>query len=298
MTIRSLFAKAIGQGDRSVRAELRTIKSLVLHLLESRDRKEAGRAVYLGDHTALCRTAFGRKLYIDTRDMSLAPHLALDGVWEMWITEAMSRRLKPGMTCVDLGANFGWYSVLMADLIGPTGRLIAADANERMVALWRKSMDVNRFDDRTEIRCAAITDRIGEATFNALDKHMGSASLKDIGDAATQSRDTATPTTVPTLTLDALTAGRPVDILKIDCEGAEPAIVRAGPKTLQSPALQIFLEYAPDFYAPGEAAEMVGTLIAAGFSFFMIDAKSRVEAIGRDAVLNLRGLHNLYLKRA
>ena len=121
---------------KDILSRLETLPQQNLSLNEILTRLEAlpqikigGHAVYLGDHTSLCRTVFGRKMFIDTRDISLAPHLAMDGIWEMWITEAMARLLKPGMSCVDLGTNFGWYSLLMADHIGPSGHLIGVDAN-------------------------------------------------------------------------------------------------------------------------------------------------------------------------
>jgi len=260
-------------------------------------RVPGGQAAYLGDHTAICRTVFGHKIYIDTRDISLAPHLVMDGIWEMWITEAMSRLLRPGMVCVDLGANFGWYSLLMADRIGPKGHLIGADANSRMVELCRKSMSVNGFLDRSEIHHAAITDRIDDVTFSAFESYMGSGSLKDMGDTALQFHDRAQTMTVPGQTLDALTKGRAVNFMKIDCEGAEPGIIRGGAETLKSPDLQIFMEYAPGFYAPGEAAEMIDKLADAGFSFFLIDTQSRFEPMSRDALLNVVGLSELHLRR-
>lgn len=297
MSIQSLFTKKPPSKEPDSAPESGIIKDILRRLQELRDRKPGGQSAYLGDHTAICRTVFGHKIYIDTRDISLAPHLAMDGIWEMWITEAMSRLLRPGMACVDLGTNFGWYSLLMADRIGPKGHLIGADANSRMVDLCRKSMSVNGFLDRSHIHHAAITDRIGDVTFSALESYMGSGSLKDMGDTATQFHDRTVTMTVPGQTLDALTKGRAIDFMKIDCEGAEPRIIRGGLETLKSPDLQIFMEYAPGFYAPGEVATMIGTLADAGFSFFSIDTQSRFEPMSRDALLNLAGLSELYLKR-
>lgn len=180
MSIQSLFTKKLPSKEPEAVPDNGIIKDILRRLQELRDRKPGGQSAYLGDHTAICRTVFGQKIYIDTRDISLAPHLAMDGIWEMWITEAMSRLLRPGMACVDLGTNFGWYSLLMADRIGPKGHLIGADANSRMVDLCRKSMSVNGFLDRSEIRHAAITDRMGDVTFSALESYMGSGSLKDM----------------------------------------------------------------------------------------------------------------------
>ena len=300
MDFTSLFSKKKRSSQNVV--DQGGILSVILEQLSAlqknlHPRRQTAQAVYLGDFTALCRTEFGNKIYIDTRDISLAPHLAMDGKWEMWITEAMTRVLHPGMTCVDLGTNFGWYSLLMADRIGDKGALIGADANSRMVDLCRRSLSINGFTDRSKIKHAAITDYTGEISFSSLDLYMGSGSIKDMGDTATQFHDHARTITVPCQTLDSLTNMQPVHFMKIDCEGAEPGIVRGGLETLKSPDLQIFLEYAPAFYAPGEADNMIRTLGDLGYNFYSIETNSAFQPVTQETLLNLSGWSELYLKR-
>ena len=299
MNLRSFFSnKKRGSKIASNQNEmLDFIKDQLSALQHLHQKRERAQSVYLGDHTALCRTEFGHKIYIDTRDISLAPHLAMDGKWEMWITEAMTRILRPGMTCVDLGTNFGWYSLLMADRAGESGCLIGADANVRMVDLCRRSLAINGYTGRSSIRHSAITDRDGEISFSALDHYMGSGSIKDMGDTATQFHDQARSITVPCQTLDRLTEKKPINFMKIDCEGAEPGIIRGGLSSLKSPDLQIFMEYAPGFYAPGEADNMIHTLSDLGFKFYAIETNSAFEPVSIESLLNLAGLSELYLKR-
>ena len=62
-------------------------------------------SVYLGDHTTLCRVLGYYKMYLDTNDTGFASHLMLDGFWEMWLTIFFARRIQPGMTVIDVGAN-------------------------------------------------------------------------------------------------------------------------------------------------------------------------------------------------
>ena len=66
---------------------------------------------YLGDHTALCVNKYGQKMFVDTRDTSLAPHLLVEGNWEDWITTAIMQHV-PGAHFIDVGANVGWYSLV------------------------------------------------------------------------------------------------------------------------------------------------------------------------------------------
>ena len=88
--------------------------------------------MYLGNDTAITRTAYGHKLFVDTRDISLTLHLLLDGDWEHWIATVVRRTVKPGMVAVDIGSNCGFYSLLIADGVGSAGRLYAFEANPRM----------------------------------------------------------------------------------------------------------------------------------------------------------------------
>src|SRR5262245_27706135 len=78
---------------------------------------------YLGDHISLCRVLGRYSMYVDTRDIGFSSHMLLSGFWEMWVTEAIVARVKPGMRVVDCGANLGYFSLIMADLAGPAGHL-------------------------------------------------------------------------------------------------------------------------------------------------------------------------------
>lgn len=64
-------------------------------------------AVYLGNSRAITRTIYGHKIYVDTRDHSLTPHLLVDGNWEDWITKVFRSVVRDGMKVVDVGANIG-----------------------------------------------------------------------------------------------------------------------------------------------------------------------------------------------
>lgn len=50
--------------------------------------------IYMGDSKALTNTIYGHKMYVKTTDLSLAPHILLDGFWENWITKVFIREVK------------------------------------------------------------------------------------------------------------------------------------------------------------------------------------------------------------
>ncbi len=102
--------------------------------------------VYLGDNEILARCLGRYKMYLDGRDAGFAPHIMLDGFWEFWTTQFMVQTARPGMTILDVGANFGDYSVLLADLIENTGRLIAVEPNPHVADKLRRTLSVNGLD--------------------------------------------------------------------------------------------------------------------------------------------------------
>ena len=52
------------------------------------------------------------------------------GIYEAESTAAVKRVVKPGMTCLDVGANIGYYTMLMASLVGKEGAILAFEPTE------------------------------------------------------------------------------------------------------------------------------------------------------------------------
>src|SRR5438105_683500 len=84
------------------------------------------------------------------------------GTFEPAFQDALARRIKPGMTVFDIGANAGFYSLLARKLVGPQGRSISVDPDPKNCENIQTLREINHFD-RWEVLQAALSDRIGEA---------------------------------------------------------------------------------------------------------------------------------------
>ncbi len=186
--------------------------------------------VYLGDNEILARCLGRYKIFLDSRDAGVCPHFMLDGFWEFWITQFMVREVKPGMTVLDVGANFGYFSLLLADLIGNDGRQIAVEPNPQVAAKLRKTLALNGFDGRTRVEEVALSrNPDGEVSFAVSQMNPGGSRIVPRGTR----REGSETITVRSTNIDTMCAKLDrVDFIKIDAEGAEGDILEGMKETI------------------------------------------------------------------
>jgi FkbM family methyltransferase len=258
-------------------------------------------SVYLGNNTALTRTIYGHKMMVDSRDLSLTPHLLLDGDWEPWIAKVVRRHVRPGTIAVDVGANCGFYSLLLADGVGPKGRLFAFEGNPRMAELTRKNLEINGFFDRSKVANMLVSNERGRSAFQLFEEHMGSSSMQDRSGAATAYSDSTRMIEVETISLDEALCDVPhIHFLKIDAEGAEDLIIGGARDLLKrSPGLVMVIEFAPlaGFPDTDAARAYLARFRDLGFRLHRITESSAIEAATEDELIGLPSCE-LFLDRS
>jgi FkbM family methyltransferase len=182
-------------------------------------------------------------MFVESSDMSVAPSLVMDGYWEKVITGAFTARLKPGLTVVDVGANYGYYSLLAAATVGTSGRVYAFEPNPRTFEVLMKNIHVNWFDSIVSARRLAALNSRKNVQLHALCNFQGSSSLfvpllVPEADPPPEQRPV-----VEAAPLDDFIP-ESVDLMKIDAEGSEPLVFEGMPGILnRSPHLTIFMEF-------------------------------------------------------
>lgn len=196
--------------------------------------------------TALCRVLGRYKMYVDLRDTGFAPHLMFEGYWEYWVTDFIWRTLRPGQVALDLGANHGYYTVLMADLVGAGGQVHAFEPNPRLVELLGLTIAVNGFWSIATTHAVAVGDAAeGGRTFVASVRDPKNGALWSTGHALPPEQPQLAVHAVPVVTLDAAVPGR-ADFVKVDVEGAEEAVWRGMQGLIaRSPGIGILMEFNP-----------------------------------------------------
>ncbi len=67
--------------------------------------------------------------------------IATQGVYDLPLTEALTRLCDPGETALDLGANIGYASLVLARAVGPQGRVICFEPNPALLPLLRSNVE-------------------------------------------------------------------------------------------------------------------------------------------------------------
>ena len=84
---------------------------------------ESQRYFPLDQGLGLTRLQDGHFLYVDPMDEAVAAHLIARGYWENWIHRVVCTLVQPGDHIIEVGANFGYYTVAMARQAGPDGSI-------------------------------------------------------------------------------------------------------------------------------------------------------------------------------
>ena len=147
------------------------------------------------------------------------------------------KTLKPGMRAVDVGANIGMYTVLMAGWVGTTGRVLAYEPSPDVLDFLRANVALNWASDRVTVRGVGVSSTPGQVTLYVTERFMANSSLRKPGEAyfADFPMDTVREVEVEVVTLDqdAESFGH-IDLVKIDVEGAECSVLKGMASLLES----------------------------------------------------------------
>lgn len=233
---------------------------------------------YLGGTTALCRVLGRYKMLVDTDDLGVSVHLMAEGSWEMWHTEVTAQLLKPGMKAIDVGANVGYFSVLMSELVGEAGSVHAFEPNPVIAARLRNSLAINGFADRATVYDFALGDRDGTARLYIPERAPGGAHvLHDMSDLP--------GTDIRIRRFDAVPELADADFIKIDVEGAEQAVWHGMKGLLDSGRpMTIVLEFTAERY--DDSGGFVDEILASGFSLSLIHLDQGILPTDRAALLS------------
>jgi FkbM family methyltransferase len=200
---------------------------------------------------------------------------------EIRFAKFLVRYLKEGELFVDVGAHYGYYSLLAIALTGPTGKVYAIEASAASADILRENTSAY---SNIRIIQAAASDHRGHITFyeypvpyaecntTVKDAYAGQKWIKKIRQIENR---------VPTVLVDDLLAQEGITkaMFKIDAEGGETAVLKGMVHSLKTLDLRVVMEY---HYTPGKVSvheEAVRVLKDCGYAAHGIDIDGKIFAV-------------------
>ena len=207
----------------------------------------------------------------------IAQQLMFQGTYEKYTTILFKRFVGGGMNVIDIGANIGYYTLLAAKLVGDKGKVFAFEPEPRNHTLLLKNIELNGYKNIIP-RQQAVSSKSGKVKLFLHEVESGAHSLYEVR------KDAREAIVVDAVSLDEFFAGKeyPIDIIKIDVEGAEMTVLLGMPKIVKNnDNLKIFTE----FWPPGlqgsgfSAQEYWDKLVENGFKYIYLinEQEQRLE---------------------
>jgi FkbM family methyltransferase len=207
------------------------------------------------------------------------------GHYEGHVRAELVSRVSAGDTCIDVGANIGVHAVALARAVGPTGRVVAIEADPAVADRLDANVLLNGLENVRVVRAAAHATSgltLGLNTTPPSSRSHAQGSLLRLGHL------TGSVVAVPTLKVDDLGL-RDVRLVKVDVEGAEWDVLQGALTTLERDHPTIVFEFNRS-YSPRPFDDYRALLAAVGYqSIFEIPDPSGRVMLSPQPLISLSG---------
>ena len=162
--------------------------------------------------------------------------------------DIITDELSEGMVAFDLGANIGYITLIMADMVGKNGHVYAVEPDPRNFVILEKNIRLNNYTERVSTYQTAISNRNGTCRFfHSKSSNLGSlcatGNTNGVIDVAVQTGDEFFSDKVLP------------DFIKMDIEGAEVEAIEGMLKTLEKKrgVVKILIETHSMYYNPEDS---------------------------------------------
>ncbi len=221
---------------------------------------------------------------------------------EIRLARFLILNLFPGSRFLDIGAHYGYFSLLASELVGATGKVFAFEPADKSFALLQENS--TRRSNITTFK-EAVSDTAGMLTFfefPTLYSEYNSLNAAQFSNEAWFSEFKPVTVEVPATTIDAITgkASFIPDLIKMDVEGAEYKAMLGGVRFFQSHATVLVMEYLTPRRQNNEHKKAVALLAELGYLPYVIlqsGAIERVEDIDEYLTAHQLESDNIVLKK-
>lgn len=247
---------------------------------------------------------FGKHIfYYLENDKYIGQRIALEK-YEPYETQLILRQAKSGDVVVDVGANIGYYTVLLADKVGRNGKVYTFEPDKINFKILIKNIEANNLKNVVAVN-VAVGGKNGKDFLYKSRENFGDHKLK-----TPPARGSGTPPLeereiIKVIKLDDYLKDLKIDLMKIDTQGWEPEVVEGAKKIIERDKPTIFFEYSPASYdqAKLDGKEMMDFLRKIYLKIWWIDEWLYVyknlsqEIIDNICQTNITGYADLWVKK-
>lgn len=257
--------------------QLDRIDRVVSRIHRDVERVKLHSGLVLEPARALALLASGQRIYVDPRDRGSGINLLSEGKYEEDELTVFRRFLRPGAVVLDIGANYGIYSISAAPYVRPGGKVIGFEPNPHIWDLFSGSIYVNGLGEIVEARRLGVHDGNGTLRFLIEENRPGGAHI--VG-ADVEPGPEASIIDVAVIRIDDhVPSDLIADVVKIDVEGHEESVLRGMRDLIErSPHVVILMELFYPFFPDDEAYRNF-------IHFITVDLGLTISRIGANATL-------------
>ena len=158
----------------------------------------------------------------------------IDGNYEKDLTEAIAQYINIEKDAIDVGANIGFYSILLANKIGKAQRVLSIEPSESIVKRLRHNIHLNNLSDKVIVYEGGAADNAGMKQLNLIEGREEYSSMGRLCHPSTHGSHVKS-CQVATNSIDALVNDNNlrVGFMKIDVEGYEYQVIEGSKNTLK-----------------------------------------------------------------
>jgi FkbM family methyltransferase len=146
--------------------------------------------------------------------------LIIHGKFETRTTNRLRGVVWPGLRLLDVGANFGYFSVLVTHLAGPTGRSWAFEPTKEFRRRLQEHLRLNDLESRVRVLDYGLSNEPGRLQISIGDS---SATLHPVVGGLQESQEWIELKPLDSVCAELGIEG--VDLVKVDIDGHEPAFL-------------------------------------------------------------------------
>ncbi|MFM8989691.1 MAG: FkbM family methyltransferase, partial [Alphaproteobacteria bacterium] len=223
----------------------------------------------------------GLLFHCDTQSF-LEWYIFFYGAFRPEVSRLINRMLRPGQVAIDIGANVGMHSVIMANRVGPTGRVVVFEPDPHPMGRLRRNMALNGIDWVTTVE-AAVSARSETRTFYLHDDSIGNFANASLV-AANVGKQTAS-VEMQVVSIDEWMRDNPlprVDVIKLLAQGEEYNALQGMRGLIERDRPKIFFLYEPSYWQRQglELMDAVRFFAGHGYGVQEVEFSSRREGVG------------------